>query len=367
MITGGHLTPAQAVIEELKKESKWEIFYLGREYSLEGQKIPSVESRIVPKLGVKFVSIPAGRLQRQLSPRTFLSLAKVPLAFFYSFFLLLKIRPDVILSFGGYVSIPVVIASWFLGIPILTHEQTIVSGLANQINGYFAKKILVSYSESLKHFPEKKTILTGNPIRREVFKRCPSYLTSHISHEKLPLLYITGGNQGAQIINKAVVEVLPELLQRYRLIHQCGKLDYGRIKDKLKQKLKQKLQKRYFLTDYLESKDIGWVLNEADLIISRAGANIVVELAVLGKPAILIPLPWAAEGEQAKNAQMLVDAGAAVILPQKQLSGKRLQMAIEKMMVNLRQYQTRAAKAKKLVKPNAAKEVVRQITSLIQS
>lgn len=360
VITGGHLTPAQAVIEELKKRGSWEIYYLGRKYSLEGQKIPSVESEIIPGLGVKFIPIPAGRLQRKFSYYTALSLLRIPFAFIYSLGLLVRIKPQVILSFGGYVSVPVVIAGWILRIPILIHEQTAISGLANQINAIFAKKILVSFPESLKHFSRQKAVLTGNPIRRAIFTCHMSRVTCHMSSEKLPLIYITGGNQGARIINRAVVEVLAELLQKYRIIHQCGKLDYKTLQA-TRNTLQTRLKNHYCLTDYVKPKDIGWVFNQADLVISRAGANIITELAALAKPAILIPLPWSYKNEQEKNAQMLVKAGSAVILPQAELSGEKLRTLIEEMINNLHKYQTSARQTKELVKLEAAKAIVNQI------
>ena len=232
VITGGHLTPAQAVIEELKKEGNWEIYYFGRRFSFEGESSPSVESLVIPKMGVKFISLPAGRLQRKFSRYTFISLLRIPVGFFIALSWLVKIRPAVILSFGGYVSVPAVLAGWLLRIPVLTHEQTVVSGFANRIDGFFAKKILVSFPESLKDFPSGKVVLTGNPIRKEVFN-CPclagrqelSIVNCQLSDEPLPLIYITGGSQGSQIINRAVVEVLPNLLEKYRIVHQCGKLD----------------------------------------------------------------------------------------------------------------------------------------------
>jgi len=365
VITGGHLTPAQAVIEELKKRGEWEIYYLGRKYSLEGQMIPSIESEVIPKLGVKFIPFPAGRFQRRFSSSTFLSLLRIPFAFVYSLALLLKIRPGVILSFGGYVSLPIVVTGWFLRIPILTHEQTVVSGLANQINAHFAQKVFISFPESLKHFSRNKVILTGNPIRKEIFTYRISHITYHISQEKLPLLYITGGNQGAQVINQAVVAVLSELLQKYRIIHQCGKLDFNHITYHISH-ITSRLRNRYFLTDYVDSKDIGWVLNQADLIVSRAGANIVSELAALGKPAILIPLPWAYKDEQIKNAQMLVGVGTAVILSQTKCNGKNLKDAIDEMMDNIEDFKANASKAKKIIIKDADQKIVDQIFNLLE-
>ncbi|MFZ5366434.1 MAG: UDP-N-acetylglucosamine--N-acetylmuramyl-(pentapeptide) pyrophosphoryl-undecaprenol N-acetylglucosamine transferase [Patescibacteria group bacterium] len=355
VICGGHLTPAQAVIEELKKEDRWQIYYFGRKYAMEGKRVPSAESKIIPLLGIKFIPIAAGRLQRKFTRFTIPSLLRVPLGFFQSLYWLLKIRPLVICSFGGYVSVPVVLAGWLLRIPILTHEQTTVFGLASKINSFFASKIAVSFPESLKFFPKEKVILTGNPIRQEIFKiRKPSHFPLRPS--PFPLIYITGGNQGAKVINRAVLEILPKLLGKYTIIHQCGELDY--------ENLKLDLRENYILTKYVGLEDIGWVLNKADLIVSRAGANIVCEIAALGKPALFIPIPWSYQDEQTKNAQMLVKAGIAEILPQKELTGPSLLNKISEMMANLEKYQRNAPEAKKLIKPDSSLKIVKELNDL---
>lgn len=350
VITGGHLTPAQAVIAVLKKEGDWEIYYLGRRSSLTGSVLPSVESEVVPQLGVNFILMPAGRFQRQLGLQLIESLLKLILAFLYSLFLFLKIRPDLVLSFGGYVSLPPVTAAWLLGIPIFIHEQTVVYGLANKINSFFAKKIFVSFPESLGYFPKRKTILTGNPIREEIFSHRSSTINNQLSGENLPLVYITGGNQGSRVINQAVAEALPQLLRQYRIIHQCGKWDY--------KKLSAKIGKRYFLTDYVGLKDIGWVLRNADLVISRAGANIIYELAALGKPAILIPISWSSQDEQNKNSQILKNIGLVEILPQSDLSATTLLFKVNTMMAHLSQYKKAGQKAKQIVIIGAAHKIV---------
>lgn len=360
IITGGHLAPAQAVIAEFKKRRGWEIYYLGRKHSLEGAAVPSIESKIVPQMGVNFIPIPAGRLQRHLTSHLILNFVRLPLALFYSFYLLLKIRPDAILSFGGYVSVPPVIAGWILRTPIFTHEQTAVAGLANQINALFARKVFVSFAQSMRYFPENKTVLTGNPIRKEIFKHKMRDGKYETQDGNLPLIYITGGNQGARVLNQAVIEALPQLTKRYRIIHQCGKLDYLRVKSQALS-LKSNLRKHYLLTDYVGLENIGWVLNRTDLVISRAGANIVYELAALGKPAILIPIPWAHRNEQLENASLLADVGLAEVLRQSELSSTSLCEKIKTVMTELKIYKNAASKARKLVIANAAQKLVDEI------
>jgi UDP-N-acetylglucosamine--N-acetylmuramyl-(pentapeptide) pyrophosphoryl-undecaprenol N-acetylglucosamine transferase len=363
VITGGHLTPALAVIHELKKQGNWDIYYFGRKYSLEGEKVLSVESTLIPQLEVNFIPIIAGRLQRQFTRYTIFSLIKVPVGFFQTLFYLLKIKPDIICSFGGYVSVPAVISGWLLRIPILTHEQTIVFGLSSKINSFFANKIAISFPESLKFFPPQKVLVTGNPIREEALyvKKMPNFSIGKSSN--YPIIYITGGNQGSRTINDAVFQILPELLKKYYIIHQSGDLDYEHLKSKTSL-IDPKLLKNYFLTPYVGPENIGWILKNADLIISRAGANTVSEIAALGKPVIFIPIPWTYQDEQTKNALMLHKIGLAEIILQKDLSGASLGNMIEKMMIDLNQYKRHSNQAKKLVKLDAALKIALALNDL---
>lgn len=366
IITGGHLTPALAVIGELKKSSKdLDILFIGRKHPLEGDLSVSPEYKIITRMGIPFVSLTTGRLQRRFTRYTLFSLLKIPIGFLQSLWWVGKFQPDVILSFGGYVAVPVVVAGWLFRVPIITHEQTATSGLANKIISFFAKKICASWPDSAGHFPKDKVVLTGNPVRKEIFEiNQNSQLTPLAGghNSQLPAIYITGGSLGSHVINEAVGEILPQLLEKYVIIHQCGDSQKFRDFDRFKtqnSKLKTEVQKRYFLTKYVESQDIGWVLNEADLVVSRAGANTVTELAALGKVAILIPLPWAGVGEQEKNAQILVDCGAAVVLPQENLSPQILFETIQTVMGNITDYKKHASYAQKLVDLSAAQKIAK--------
>ncbi len=361
IFTGTHLTPALAVIEEIKKREPWEIYYLGRKYALEGEKIPSVESQVLPKLGVKFISIPAGRLQRRFTRWTIPSLLRVPFGFFKSLKIILEIKPKIIVSFGGYVGVPVVLAGFLLRVPVLIHEQTATVGLANKISAFFAQKIAISFPESKKFFPKEKTVLTGNPLRPEIFKSGKP-LFSLDKNKKI--IYITGGNQGASIINKTIEHCLPDLLIQYNVIHQCGAKDYSYFQKK-KTSLPKEEAKNYFPTDYIDNKAIGWVFEKADLVISRGGANTILELAALGKPAIIIPIPWTVHNEQLKNAQFLKKNGLAEILPQEKLNPKSLKSLIKKMMENLDSYQKAGEKLKKAIPRDGAQKIVVEIYKLL--
>ncbi len=343
LITGTHFTVAQAVIEELKKYPNIEIIYVGRKTSREGDSTLSNEFKILPDIGVKFISIIAGRLQKGFTVYTIPALLKMPIGFLQAFMIILKEKPNVVLSFGGYVSVPVVFMSWLFSIPIIIHEQTLVGGLANRISGLFAEKIAVSFP--IKYpFPENKIIVTGNPIRREI------NTTLKNVGSKVPTVLITGGNQGSHVINLAVEECLEDLLKICHVIHQTGDSKYRDY-----EKLKNKEAINYKVYKWIDN--IGEMMVRADLVVSRAGINTLTELAFLAKPALLIPIAYLYMDEQNKNADYFAKTGSFKILPQSKLSGKQLIKNIKEMLNNLDFYKSGALNASNLIIKDGAKRV----------
>lgn len=329
LVTGGHVTPALAVMAELKRRG-WDIAYVGRTKALEGEETPAQEIVEVRRLGYRFIPITTGRVQRKFTSHTISSLFKIPLGFIQGFLIVLPNKPQVVLSFGGYVAVPVVFWSWVFGIPVVTHEQTLSPGLANKIIAFFATKICVAFPEVVDFFPKDKTIRTGNPLRREIFNE---YQRIDLPKSK-PVVYITGGNLGAHGINVKVEEVLEKLLARWTIIHQCGTSkkyrDFERL-NKKREQLPTSLRKHYLLFSFLDSEHIGGIFKHADVIVTRAGANIASELIALTKAALFIPLPWAGESEQEKNAAYLTDLGCARQILQKDLTGELLLKEIDEL------------------------------------
>lgn len=368
VITGGHLTPALAVIEQLKSKGGWKIYYFGRKYSFEGEKIISQEMKIINQIGIEFVPVVAGRLQRRLTIHTLPSLLKVPLGLFQCLYLVFKIKPDVILSFGSYVSTPAVVAGWAYGIPVVSHEQTFSSGLANKINSFFSTLVAVSFKETLNNFPANKTIITGNPLRKDIFVVKNNDFTREVGLRKrktgFPIIYITGGNQGASIINQTVAEILPELLKKYIIIHQTGSLNYQSLLA-LAEGLPESLKERYFVKNFVSAEEIGWVFHNSALVISRAGANISYELGCLGKPAILIPLPFAQKDEQLKNAQRLQKLGLAEVIQQKDLDSQDLFDLIGKVIKGLNKFQKNGLNSQRIYLRTGAYNLTRKIYELL--
>ncbi|MCL5784011.1 MAG: UDP-N-acetylglucosamine--N-acetylmuramyl-(pentapeptide) pyrophosphoryl-undecaprenol N-acetylglucosamine transferase [Patescibacteria group bacterium] len=343
LVSGAHFTPAVAVIEELRKIDKIEIVYVGRKTTLEGDKTPSVESQVLPELGVKFISIITGRLQRSFTIYTIPSLLKIPIGLLQAFYIILSEKPDVILSFGGYVAVPTVFAGWLFSVPIIIHEQTLVSGLANKISALFADKIAVSFKRS--EFKGEKVILTGNPIRQEVIEVSKS---GSGRQSELPTVLVSGGNQGSHVINVVVEQVLNKLLKLAAVYHQTGDSKFRDF-----ERLQKKENDRYKVFKFI-SKDWTKVLAKSDLVISRAGINTLSELAFLGKPTLLIPIP---NKEQNKNSRFFEELGLVNILPQAKLSGETLLSEIKLMLNDLKSLKEKAKGAKSIVIPDAAKRL----------
>lgn len=326
IIIGTHLTPAIELINQLKADEKyhWQINYIGRKYNSTVDQTPSIESEIIPKLKVNFYSISGGKLDRRYLPNTLHGISHTIKGFFESFSLISKIKPDIIISFGGYISVPVIISGWFKKIPSITHEQTLTNSLTTKINSHFVNKIALSFNNP-NQLPKNKIVITGNLLRSEIYKTSSVFfrnLSLEIGH--FPLLYITAGNQGSHLINQIIKNNLSKF-NKNTIIHQTGKNDYSDF-----QKINQP---NYHAFDYINLNDIGWVLNNADIIISRAGANTCQEIVALQKKSILIPLPVSQQNEQHLNAiwvhQQLPQK--TIIITQKKLSPKTLLNAIKKL------------------------------------
>ncbi len=320
LITGGHLTPAIAVIEHLRKQhNQWEVVFIGRKSATERSSAPSKESLEIPKWGIPFYSIQAGKIPRHVNLETVTASLKIPIGITQAFLKVRNIQPDVVLSFGGYVAVPVAIAAKILRIPIVTHEQTTAKGLGTALIEHLAAKIAISWDISKKDF-RHKVVLTGNPIRETFFAK--NHKISSLPSPTLPTIYITGGNLGSQAINLAVLNALKVLTKHFMIIHQSGTGKAGADSKQLtllREELPINQQNNYLVRPWFEDIEVAWLMRHARLIVSRAGANSITEIALSGTPAILIPLPKAGRNEQLWNAQMLKDTGIAEILPQDSL------------------------------------------------
>jgi UDP-N-acetylglucosamine--N-acetylmuramyl-(pentapeptide) pyrophosphoryl-undecaprenol N-acetylglucosamine transferase len=370
LITGTHFTPAQAVIEELKKIPNLEIVYVGRSTTMEGDSTKSAESQILPKLGVKFVPLVAGRLSRILSIYSLLSIFKIPIGFLQSFWIVLKEQPNLTLSFGGYVSVPIVFSSYLLSVPIITHEQTLVLGLANKFNSLFANKVAVSFDQDLG-INKKKIVLTGNPIRKELLadsNGSNSEVERFLNKQKnLPIIYITGGNQGSREINQKVGEILDKLLDFAVIIHQTGDSKFHDYDKLIEIKKSLKKPDKFLVSKWFQADDVKLILTQADLVICRSGLNTLYELAFFGVPCLTIPLPYLYKNEQMVNAKFFSQCDLCEILPQNEFSPQRLLAKTKEMIKNRINLKKKAQKAKEVVIDNAAARVTKEALILLEN
>lgn len=351
LITGGHISPALAVIDELKNNHS--LFFVGRKYALDTENKPSFEYQEIQKRKLSFYPLQAGRLTRIFSFRSFINLLKVPLGFFNAYKIISAIKPDVILSFGGYIGFPVSLIGYIMRIPIYIHEQTIHPGIANRITGRIATKIFISFPETIHFFPRQKTIITGNPVRQDVLRiiNKPFQII-----KKRPTLYITGGSLGSHSINVHIETILPQLLKKYTVIHQTGNVeeydDYERLKKRVSL-LPKDLQENYYVTQHISEEELGFVLSMSDLVISRAGANTVFELIAWQIPAVLIPLPWSSYQEQQKHANLLQSGGVVEIFDQRNNSLELLDL-IQTILRDSQKYKNNFKKLTNLFHKDAA-------------
>jgi UDP-N-acetylglucosamine--N-acetylmuramyl-(pentapeptide) pyrophosphoryl-undecaprenol N-acetylglucosamine transferase len=359
---GGHFAPALSLIESLPKD--WEAKIIGRKYAFEADKTVSLEYQTAQKLKIPFAAITTGRFQRKLSKHSIQSIAKIPVGLFQSLKIIKQYKPDVVVSFGGYVSLPVALAAKALKVPIIVHEQTMGAGLANKVVGKFADAIAVSWKQSESNFPKEKITVTGNPLQKTFIEdlKKPSKVDKN---EQLPLIYVTGGSGGAHAINVFIEECLERLLEHYRVIHQTGDAkqfgDFDRL-EKLKKSFPEKLQKRYLVTKFVDSNDVFTILKQADLVIARAGIGTVTQLLALGKPCLFIPLPYGQKNEQLTNANFVKKIGIGEVAQQYFLTGDALYALIEKMFQNLSKYSKHSDEAKAVIDLQATDKLISLIT-----
>ena len=361
LITGGHLAPALALIEELEKIKKEvDVIFVGRKYPTDKERTLSLEYKEISKKNLTFVSIEAGRLNRVISVSSLISFVRIPFGFVQAFFIINKYRPDKIMSFGGYLALPVVFWGYLFRVPVFTHEQTIKPGLANRLISFFSKKIFVSFDEVKNNFPADKTFVSGNPVKPSVFKILEKPF--NIKKDR-PVIYITGGSLGSHSINLHIKKILEPLLERFIVIHQVGDTkEYHDYEDLLetKNKLPEELKSHYFLVKHFFDIQIGYVYDLADLVIGRAGANTFFELLALNKPALFIPLPWSSGREQQHHAEIFTKVGCGEIFHQISPSEKLLRLVFQ-MVERIDYYKGNFKNLSKFYKKNVSKYLIDEI------
>lgn len=320
--TAGHVTPNIALMPALRKEG-FEISYIG---SYDG-----IEKRLIEEQGVPYYGISSGKVRRYFNPKNFSDPFRVIKGYGQSIKLLKKIKPDVVFSKGGFVSVPVVLAAKFCRIPAIIHESDITPGLANKLAIPGAVKVCCNFPETLNYLPKEKAVLTGSPIRQELLKGSADAGRTYCKFPEAskPVILIIGGSSGSRAINNTVRELLPQLLPDYNVIHLCGK---GNLDTSLTQTA------GYLQLEYA-NQELADLFALSDLVISRAGANAICELLALHKPNILIPLSAnASRGDQILNANSFQAQGFSYVLEEENLSPETLRSAITHVIAEKESY-----------------------------
>lgn len=356
--TGGHLFPIVAVARELKnlippdQAQSLKFMFIGP---------PTVGEEDLTKEGILHKTILAGKIRRYSSVQNVLDMIKLPLGFLQSLWHLFVFMPNAVFSKGGYGSVPVVLAARVYRIPVLIHESDSIPGLANKFCAKFSKRIAISFMDTAQYFPKEKTALTGNPVRSGIFGGSKDEAKRIFSLSGIkPVLLFLGGSQGAQAINDVIYSSLPTLLQRCEIIHQCGEANY----ESLKQTIKPQTSAGYFLFPFLNEEQLRHAYAAADLVISRAGAGSIAEIASLGKPSIIVPLPNSAAGHQVKNALEYAKFGATLVLEQMNFTPNLLQNRIFALLDNPDLLKKMSENALKFNSPDASVKIAQEVLSI---
>ncbi|WP_067475559.1 UDP-N-acetylglucosamine--N-acetylmuramyl-(pentapeptide) pyrophosphoryl-undecaprenol N-acetylglucosamine transferase [Actinomadura hibisca] len=362
--TGGHTYPALTTLRTIAAKvaasgGALEVLWVGDRDGL--------EARVCAEEGIRFEAVAVGKIRRSSNPLKLASptnvrdMARVPLGVAQARRIIAAYAPDVVLSTGGYVAIPVGLASRAARRPLVVHEQTVRLGLANKVLAKVATTVAVSSESTLPLLPEaarSHAVVTGNPVRPDVLIGRPGKAVEalgwHGHDRRLPTVYVTGGAQGSQQINTLVAEILPWLLERSNVVHQCGR-DHVETLRQGAARLPAAAAGHYFLAGYMGA-ELPDVLALADVVVSRSGAGTVAELTALGRAAVFIPLASSAGGEQAHNARHLADAGAATALLG-EVSAADLRTALAPLLADPVRRAEMAARARQQGRPDAAERL----------
>lgn len=340
--TAGHVTPNIALIPTLQKEG-YEIHYIG---SYDG-----IEKKLIEEIGIPYYGISSGKLRRYFDLKNFSDPFKVLKGYGEAKKLLKKLKPDIIFSKGGFVTVPVVIAAKRLAIPAIIHESDMTPGLANKLAIPSATKVCCNFPETIKYLPDGKSVLTGSPIRRELMEGSKEKALNFLGFDNSkPVIMIIGGSLGSAVINTAIRSNLDSLLKNFQIVHLCGQ---GKMDTSLEHK------KGYRQFEYIK-KELADIFALSDVVISRAGANAICELLALRKPNILIPLSAAASrGDQILNARSFEKQGFSVVIEEEQLTKDTLSTAIKEVYENKEKYVS-------AMKKSSQTDAIITITNLIK-
>lgn len=342
--TGGHLFPAIAVAEEFtSRDGNTKITFIGTERGL--------ESRIIPHTMWELVTMNVPSLKGRGLFAKIKAILMLPLALFQAWMIIRRLLPDMVIGVGGYSAGPATLVASILNVPSFAMEQNAIPGLTNRILGHFVRKVFATFDESAGYFSKKKVIVSGNPVRKKIRE---SITHRPIKREGFTILAF-GGSQGAKAINEKMIESLPylsDIREDIRIIHQVGRsaeLEY----------FSAAYRARGFSAEvYHFIEDMGKMYSLADLVVCRAGSSSISELTTAGRPAVLVPFPYAADNHQEANARTLAEAGGAVIILERELTGEALAGEIRGFFDEPLKLASMSEAMKKMARPNAAAMIV---------
>ena len=362
-VSGGHTFPLIAVARALRKQypDGIEFLFIGSKGRFEGDSMKAE--------GIPAAYVQTGKLRRYFSFRNFIDPFKVPVGIIQSLWKLFLFMPEAVFAKGGSASVPVVIAAWIFQIPVVIHDSDAVAGRANRFLSRFATRIAIAYPGARRFFPADRTALTGNPVREELLAGDAARAAENfgLSPDK-PTLLVLGGSQGAVVLNEALLHILPELINAgVQVLHQTGSDNYKLIMDIVRENGIDAEKSGYIIRDFLSVADLADAYALATVVLSRAGAGSISELAATKKAVILVPLKSAANDEQRMNAFDVAEIGGAVVLEEPNLGEHLLLERIMELIGDASLRHTMGEKLSAFYHPDASGAIASGIKSIIDN
>ena len=363
--TGGHVIPIIALTREIRRiyqTPDLQFYFLGPK--------DDFSQALLSQEGIKVKHVLAGKIRRYPGWKNILLNAldvcvKIPLGIVQAFFHVFFMSPDLIFSKGGFGSIPGVLAGKLLFVPVFLHESDITPGAANKFLVNFVMEIFVSFPKT-EYFPVKKMILVGNPTRMEILEGSKEEAKSFFKMTSAkPVLLVLGGSQGAQRINDKILEVLPQLLENFEVIHQCGDNNFQQVRAESRVLINQEQEKFYHLFTFLREPELKRAYAAADLIVSRAGSGSIFEIAAAGKPSILVPLPESAQNHQVKNAYAYQESGACIVIEETNFTSRFFLERIKSLFSQTDELLKMVNGTRAFAKPQAAKIIANYLVEYL--
>lgn len=367
--SGGHFYPVVAVAEAIRdivKERKLlepELYFFGPD---------AFDERALYDNEIKFVRTPAGKVRRYFSLLNATDALKTAFGIAKTIWMMYQLYPDVVFSKGGFGAAPTLVAAKLLHIPVLVHDSDAIPGRATVYAAPFAKKIATSFDGAAQYLPESargKVALTGNPVRKDLLTPAKEGSKEFLELEQnVPVILILGGSQGAEVINDVILAALPDLVQRYQIVHQTGEANFKQVSQTAAVVLdKNERRYRYKPFGYLTPLALKMAAGAADLVLSRAGSGGIYEIASWGLASLIVPLPTSAQDHQRFNAFAYAHAGACVVIEQANLTPHLLLSEIDRLFTNPKARNDMAEAAKKFAKPDAARTIAEGLMEIALS